>query len=49
MYGILLVYDVSDEQSFNDIRNLWMEQIQKHASDDVTKVWRKTHNSYYGK
>jgi Ras-related protein Rab-8A len=35
--GILLVYDVTDEQSFNNIRN-WMRQIQQHASDNVNKV-----------
>ncbi|KAJ1484727.1 ras family-domain-containing protein [Baffinella frigidus] len=35
--GILLVYDVTDEQSFNNIRN-WMRQIQQHASDTVNKV-----------
>lgn len=35
--GILLVYDVTDEQSFNNIRN-WMRQIQQHASENVNKV-----------
>mmetsp|Transcript_38804 Transcript_38804/g.122296 ORF Transcript_38804/g.122296 Transcript_38804/m.122296 type:complete len:227 (-) Transcript_38804:135-815(-) len=35
--GILLVYDVTDEQSFNNIRN-WMRQIQQHASDNVNKI-----------
>jgi len=35
--GILLVYDVTDEQSFNNIRN-WMRQIQQHAADNVNKV-----------
>lgn len=35
--GILLVYDVTDEQSFNNIRN-WMRQIQQHASESVNKV-----------
>jgi Ras-related protein Rab-8A len=35
--GILLVYDVTDEQSFNNIRN-WMRQIQQHASDNVNKA-----------
>ena len=35
--GILLVYDVTDEQSFNNIRN-WMRQIQQHASENVNKL-----------
>jgi len=35
--GILLVYDVTDESSFNNIRN-WMRNIEQHASDNVNKV-----------
>jgi len=35
--GILLVYDVTDEQSFNNIRN-WIRQIQQHAADNVDKI-----------
>lgn len=35
--GILLVYDVTDELSFNNIRN-WMRNIEQHASDNVSKV-----------
>ena len=35
--GILLVYDVTDESSFNNIRN-WMRNIEQHASDTVNKV-----------
>ena len=37
--GILLVYDVTDEASFNNIRN-WMRNIEQHASDTVNKVSR---------
>lgn len=32
--GILLVYDVTDEGSFLNIRN-WMRNIQQHASDSI--------------
>ncbi|EFN59509.1 hypothetical protein CHLNCDRAFT_33935 [Chlorella variabilis] len=32
--GILLVYDVTDEASFTNIRN-WMKNIEQHASDNV--------------
>jgi cobalamin biosynthesis protein CobD/CbiB len=35
--GILLVYDVTDEASFNNIRD-WMRNIKQHASDNVNKV-----------
>ena len=35
--GILMVYDVSDEASFNNIRN-WMKNIEQHASDTVNKA-----------
>ncbi|KHG11319.1 Ras-related RABE1c -like protein [Gossypium arboreum] len=35
--GILLVYDVTDESSFNNIRN-WIRNIEQHASDNVNKV-----------
>lgn len=35
--GILLVYDVSDEGSFSNIRN-WVKNIEQHASDNVIKV-----------
>ncbi|KVH99996.1 Small GTPase superfamily, partial [Cynara cardunculus var. scolymus] len=32
--GILLVYDVTDEASFNNIRN-WIRNIEQHASDNA--------------
>jgi len=35
--GILLVYDVTDEASFNNIRN-WMKNIETHASSAVNKI-----------
>jgi Ras-related protein Rab-8A len=35
--GIILVYDVSDESSFANIRN-WMKNIEQHASDTVVKA-----------
>ncbi|XP_028777145.1 ras-related protein RABE1c [Neltuma alba] len=35
--GILLVYDVTDETSFNNIRN-WIVNIEQHASDNVNKI-----------
>lgn len=35
--GILLVYDVTDEQSFQNIRN-WIRNIEQHASSEVDKL-----------
>lgn len=35
--GILLVYDVTDEQSFLNIRN-WIRNIEQHAADSVNKI-----------
>ncbi|XP_050875780.1 ras-related protein RABE1c [Lathyrus oleraceus] len=34
---ILLVYDVTDKASFNNIRN-WIRNIEQHASDNVNKI-----------
>ncbi|CAD6583184.1 MAG: GTP-binding protein [Tremellales sp. Tagirdzhanova-0007] len=35
--GILLVYDVTDEKSFNNIRT-WHSNIEQHASSGVNKI-----------
>ncbi|KAI9187855.1 GTP-binding protein [Blastocladiella emersonii ATCC 22665] len=35
--GILLIYDVTDERSFNNIRN-WIRNIEQHASVGVNKI-----------
>jgi len=35
--GILLVYDVTDDKSFNNIRT-WMRNIEQHASEHVARV-----------
>mmetsp|Transcript_25114 Transcript_25114/g.51070 ORF Transcript_25114/g.51070 Transcript_25114/m.51070 type:complete len:212 (-) Transcript_25114:178-813(-) len=35
--GILLVYDVADEQSFTNVRN-WMRQIDQNAAENVTRI-----------
>jgi Ras-related protein Rab-8A len=35
--GILLVYDVTSEESFANIRN-WIRSIEQHATDNVNKV-----------
>jgi Ras-related protein Rab-8A len=35
--GILLVYDVSDEASYSNVRN-WMRQIDQNAAEKVTRI-----------
>eukprot|EP00742_Colponemidia_sp_Colp-10_P000626 GILJ01000684.1.p1 GENE.GILJ01000684.1~~GILJ01000684.1.p1 ORF type:complete len:207 (+),score=29.42 GILJ01000684.1:94-714(+) len=35
--GIVLVYDVTDDGSFNNIRN-WIRQIEQHAAETVNKI-----------
>lgn len=35
--GIILVYDCTEEATFNNISN-WLKQIETHASDGVAKV-----------
>eukprot|EP01121_Diplochlamys_sp_Union-15-3_P006076 TRINITY_DN1653_c0_g1_i2.p1 TRINITY_DN1653_c0_g1~~TRINITY_DN1653_c0_g1_i2.p1 ORF type:complete len:212 (+),score=21.46 TRINITY_DN1653_c0_g1_i2:22-636(+) len=35
--GILMVYDVTEEKSFNNIRN-WFRSIEQHASENVNKI-----------
>jgi len=35
--GVLLVYDITDEQSFLNIRN-WMRNIEQHSSQNVQKI-----------
>lgn len=35
--GILLVFDLTDERSFNNIRN-WIHNTEQYASDGVNKI-----------
>ena len=36
-HGIILVYDITDEQSFKDLDN-WLNEVEKHASSNVAKL-----------
>jgi GTPase SAR1 family protein len=36
-HGILLVYDITDQNSFKNIE-YWMGNINQHASSDVQKI-----------
>ena len=35
--GIMLIYDVTDERSFNNIRN-WIRNIDQYATEGVNKI-----------
>jgi len=35
--GIILVFDVTQDITFNNITN-WLKQIESHASEDVVKI-----------
>jgi len=35
--GIILVYDCTEEATFNNISN-WLKQIDLHAGSDVAKI-----------
>lgn len=35
--GIMLVYDVSDERSFNNIRN-WIRNVEQNATEGVNMI-----------
>ena len=35
--GIILVYDCTDQTTFNNISN-WLKQIDQHANTNVAKV-----------
>merc|ERR1739841_129006 len=35
--GILLVFDLTDERSFNNVRT-WHSNVEQHASDGVNKI-----------
>merc|ERR1711971_1188326 len=36
-HGIIVVYDVTDKESFNNVRH-WMQEIDKYAADGVNKL-----------
>lgn len=36
-HGIILVYDITDKQSFRDI-DTWLNEVEKHASENVVKL-----------
>jgi len=36
-HGIILVYDITDEQSFKDLEN-WLSEVEKHASANVVRL-----------
>ena len=39
--GIMLIYDTTDEKSFQNVRN-WMKNIEQNAAPSVNKVSTST-------
>jgi len=35
--GIMLVYDITNVKSFNNVTN-WLRNIEEHASEDVVRI-----------
>lgn len=36
-HGIVLVYDVTDEESFSNVKQ-WMQEVDRYASDNVSRI-----------
>jgi len=36
-HGIIIVYDVTDQETFNNV-NVWLNEIDRYASDNVIKL-----------
>ncbi|XWS32440.1 hypothetical protein CRYUN_Cryun23aG0159300 [Craigia yunnanensis] len=36
-HGIIIVYDVTDQESFNNVKQ-WLNEVDRYASDNVNKV-----------
>ena len=36
-HGIIIVYDVTDKESFRAVEN-WITELEKHASENVNKM-----------
>ena len=36
-HGIIVAYDISDRESFNNVSN-WMTEVEKHASDNISRI-----------
>merc|ERR1712051_804589 len=36
-HGIIIVYDVTDKESFNNVKH-WMQEIDKYAADNVNRL-----------
>eukprot|EP01084_Bolivina_argentea_P089086 160826_1 len=37
-YGVILVYDVTDRKSFDNIQKLWMQQMKYYGNDESVRI-----------
>lgn len=37
MHGIIIVYDVTDRQTFDNVKQ-WMAEIERYCREDVNKI-----------
>ena len=37
-HGVVVVYDVTNQDSFDNVKNKWLEQIVEHAHEDTYKL-----------
>jgi Ras-related protein Rab-1A len=36
--GVIMVYDVTDEKSFDNVTKCWVPEVEKYAPDDTCKM-----------
>ncbi|KAF9624491.1 hypothetical protein IFM89_011534 [Coptis chinensis] len=37
-HAIIVVYDVTDQESFNNVKQYWLNEIDRYASENVNKL-----------
>ncbi|KAJ7307380.1 hypothetical protein JRQ81_009394 [Phrynocephalus forsythii] len=43
-HGIIVVYDVTDQESYNNVKQ-WLQEIERYASENVNKLLTSAKNS----
>ena len=37
-HGIFIVYDITDRNSFNSVKNLWLQELERYSMEDIPKI-----------